>query len=88
MDVRLHIERLVLDGLDVTPAQRTTLARALEGELGRLISAGGVSGELVAGLSVPSMQAGASRVGAPFDPVGFGHEIARALYGGIGGRGR
>lgn len=42
MRVRLHIDRLVLDGVDVSAADRPRLQAAVEGELARLVAAGGL----------------------------------------------
>jgi hypothetical protein len=39
--IRLHIERLVVDGLPLTPAQAARLHAALERELARLLVHGG-----------------------------------------------
>lgn len=86
MDVRLHIERLVLDGFSMTPAQRTAFTGATEAELTRLIAAGGVSDAVAAGFSVPSLEAGLLLPSSPFNPVSFGSDVARALYAGIGRR--
>jgi hypothetical protein len=83
MDVRLHIERLVLDGFTMKPAQRHALVCAAEGELSRLISAGGVSSSVAAGFSAPALKGGVVRATSPFDPVSFGRDLARALYAGI-----
>jgi hypothetical protein len=40
MNVEIHIDRLVLDGLDVPFAQRAALQAAIEGELARLVGSG------------------------------------------------
>lgn len=84
MNVRLHIERLVLDGFAVTPSQRTKLVDAVEAELSRLILVGSVSSSAAAGFSVPAVNGGAVAAGSPFNPVSFGHEVARAVYSSIG----
>jgi hypothetical protein len=85
VDVHLHIERLVLDGVGVTPAERVLLAEAARLELTRLIANGGVSDWFAAGFSVPALQGGAMASTSAVDPVAFGHELARALYRHIGG---
>lgn len=86
MDVRLHIEHLVLDGFSMTPAQRTAFTGAAEAELTRLISTGGLSDAAAAGFAVPALDGGLLHPPSPFHPVSFGHEVARALYAGIGRR--
>lgn len=86
MNVRLHIERLVLDGIDVTPVQRTALVGATEAELGRLFSSNGLPDQVASGFSVPSADGGTIRQATSgFDSVAFGHEVARAIYRGMGG---
>ena len=84
MNVRLHIERLVLDGLTVTPAERPLLQAALEAELGRLLTAGGVSPDLQSGIAVPSVRAGGIELARDGGPERLGAQIAQAVYGGIG----
>lgn len=83
MNVNLHIERLILDGIDIEPAHRPILQAALERELGRLIARGGVGPELVAGGAVPSVKGGFELSGTG-NPRQLGRQIARAVYGGIG----
>lgn len=84
MKVDLHIERLVLDGLPIDPADHPRLQEAVAAELTRLFAAGGVHRELRQGGAVPSVRAGAIEVGRAVDARGLGTRIARAVYGGIG----
>jgi len=83
VNVNLHIERLVLDGIDVEPAQRPLLQAALEAELGRLIAEGGV-GALAAGGAVPSVKAEGFQMSGDGNPGELGRQIAGSVYGGIG----
>ncbi|HVT57260.1 MAG TPA: hypothetical protein VHR45_02580 [Thermoanaerobaculia bacterium] len=84
MNVRLHIERLVLDGIAVEPGHWPVLLAALEGELGRLLARGGVGPGLAAGGAVPSLKAGGFQIGGEGNPRQLGKQIAGAVYGGIG----
>jgi hypothetical protein len=82
MRVRLHIERLVLEGLDVPPSSRDGLRHALEAELTRLVTAGGLApwstrGAALAALPVPA-------IGAAGPPRRLGTAIAGAVYAGLG----
>lgn len=86
MKVRLHIERLVLDGIDVPPGARRTLRQSLERELARRIAAGGLSSELASGIAVPSVSAPAIDTAPAKDARKLGAAIARSVYTGIGGR--
>ena len=57
MNINLHIERLMLDGFDIAPEQRTALQIAVEGELSRLLTERGFSPSLAQGTSVPRLSA-------------------------------
>jgi hypothetical protein len=83
VNVNLHIERLVLEGIDVEPTQRPALQAALEAELGRLIAEGGVGG-LAMGGAVPSVKAEGFQMGVDGNPRQLGRQIAGSVYGGIG----
>ncbi len=85
MKIDLRIERLVVEGVDVTPAQREALGSAFASELSRLLEAGGLKRELAGGLMTPAVEAGAVRLDTPLNATAAGAEIARAVYAGIGG---
>jgi hypothetical protein len=84
MNVRLHIDRLVLEGVSVSAAGRPHLQAAIEAELTRLIAAGGISPELARGIAVPSVPAPPMTVAADEKPSRMGTAIAGAVYGSIG----
>jgi hypothetical protein len=84
MNVNLHIDRLILDGIDLDPAQRPALQAAVEAELGRLLSEGGVGADFAGGGAVPSVKAGGFEMGGDGNPQQLGAQIARSVYGGIG----
>jgi hypothetical protein len=89
MKVRLHIDRLVLDGFDLPPLSRGELRAALEQELAHLIAAGGIAPTLAQGVALPAL--GAPQISAPQaggDGAQLGTAIARSLYGGLGGGAR
>jgi len=86
MNVRLHIDRLVLDGVSVSAAGRPRLQAAIESELARLIAAGGISPELTRGIAVPSVRAPQMALAPDARPAQLGVQIARSVYGGVGGR--
>ena len=46
MNVELHIERLVVEGIDVPPGERDLLHETVRTELARLLASTGVSPEL------------------------------------------
>jgi len=80
--IKVHIERLVLDGLPVILAQGPLVQSAVEAELGRLLSEGGLGPELASGGAVPSVRAdGINSAGK--SPAQIGRQIARSVYGGM-----
>jgi hypothetical protein len=83
MNISLRIERLILDGLPMTSAQRTALGTALEAELGRLLRTGGLHGGLAQGVALSAVRVEPVQFETPFDPVRAGVSIAQALYAGI-----
>jgi hypothetical protein len=84
MNIRLHIERLVVDGLPVTSAQGRRLQSAVEAELQSLLSANGLSHEFQSGVAVPAVRVGGFQATPNATPVQLGKQIARSVYGGIG----
>lgn len=86
MNVRLHIERLVVDGVDLGPGGGRRLQAAVEAELTRLVTHGGL-GQPVLGAAVPSLAVSAIPLDA--NPSRLGAHVARAVYDGLkspGGR--
>ncbi len=82
MSLHIHIEELVLHGF--APAERAPIAEAVQSELVRLLTEGGVPPALARGGSVDRLDAGSF----PADPAGRGSvtgaRIAQALHGGLG----
>ena len=81
--IHLHIDRLVLEGVNVRHADRPHLQAAIESELARLIANGGISPELANGIAVPSVRA--PQISIASDARQLGTSIANAVYGGVGG---
>lgn len=78
--IRVHIERLILDGVAVSPEERPGLQASVARELGILLANGGIAEGLQTGGAIPSLR------GAPM-PSGEGKlagKIAGGVYGGIG----
>ena len=84
MNIELHIERLVLEGLEIEPRHRSPLQAALEGELERLLATDGLRSELLSGGAIRSLSAGEIHVTNQMSPLHLGHRIAQAVHGGIG----
>jgi hypothetical protein len=86
MKIRVHIERLVLDGLPVTSLTAIPLKVAVERELAQSLEHGGLSHELRGGVALPNLSA--AMVITPSDrPRDLGCKIARAIYGDLGMKG-
>jgi len=86
MNIELHIERLILDGLPVERSQRPHLQAAVEAELTRLLAENGLAAELQTGGAVPSVRADAMQFKSGNTPMQWGQQIARSVYSGIGDR--
>jgi hypothetical protein len=84
MNVRVHIDRLVLDGIDVPYGARGALRASLERELARHILANGLHPELASGIAIPSVAA--PPIDAHANPPRLGAAIAESVANGIGGR--
>lgn len=90
-EIRLHIERLVVEGLDIPPAQGRAFRAAVEAELVALLTRGGVAASLTGsglGGSVPLGHATPdlppATVRFPGAPAAAGRQVARAVYSRIG----
>lgn len=84
MNINLHIERMVLDGLQVSPRDRAQLQAAVEGELARLLGTDGLRSELLSGGTLRSLGAGEIHVTNQMSPVHLGNQIAQAVHSGVG----
>ena len=84
MNINLHIERLVLDGLPIDHHQGPLIRAAVEVELGRLLTANGLANSLMAGGAVPSVPAPGIQMSEASNPARLGQQIGHAIYGGIG----
>ena len=82
--INVRIERLIFDGLTIAPDQRRPLQAAVEAELARLLTEGGLPPGLQAGMAVPHVPAGAIQLTSDGNPTQLGQQIAQAVYRGIG----
>ena len=83
-NIHLHIDRLILDGVSLPHAQRPLLQAAVEAELGRLLAEGGLGSEWRSGGAVPRISTPAIQLSPEGNPTQWGHQIAHAVYRGIG----
>ncbi|MCL4705846.1 hypothetical protein KJ068_11830 [bacterium] len=84
MNINLHIERLILDGLPVTRGQSPLVQAVVETELSRLLSERGLASSLQSGGAMPSVRGGGIQLAAKSNPSQIGQQIAQAVYSGIG----
>jgi len=84
MSIRLHIERLVLDGFGLQQAEGRVVKAALQNELRQLLVDNGLRNEFLQSGAVPEVQAATLQVGMNSSPRQLGTQIARSVYGGIG----
>jgi adenosylcobinamide amidohydrolase len=79
MNIELHIDRIILDGITLTAYERTLFQAALETELTTLLSAPGIS--ITGDIAVPDLRGG--DVTWNGNPTALGMQVAQVIYGGI-----
>jgi len=83
MNINLHIERLVLDGVDIAPSQNNLLQASVTNELTQLLNRGGLASSLVGGASLNGVATNSIQL-SDGKPRALGQQIAQSVYGGIG----
>jgi hypothetical protein len=83
VNVKLHIERLVIDEAAFAPGAGRKLQAAVETELTRLLTLEGLSRAFHSGGATPDLRVESIRATARGNPTRFGIEIARAVHGGL-----
>ncbi len=83
MNINLHIERLVLEGVNIAPGQRHLLQASVETELARLLTDGGLAPGLAQGSTLPRLSTSGIHITGN-NPAQIGRQIAQSVYGGIG----
>ena len=84
MKINLHIERLVLDGVNIDSGQRRLLQTRVETELTRMLTEGGLSPSFTRNLALSRLSTSAFRMPEAGNTKHAGQEIAKSVYGGIG----
>ena len=84
MTLRIHVERLVLEGFDYSARDAAHFESVLRTELSHRLSVGGLSEEWRAGGSVDALRP--SEVSLPGKPTAgqSGRAVARAIHEGLG----
>lgn len=83
MNIQLHIERIVIEGISLDHQQRDQLATALRMELTQLLDASGMPQSLADGGNWARMPAQSVHCQEE-SMVELGRQIARAVFGGFG----
>lgn len=84
MSINLHIEHLIIDGIDIKPHQINKLKLAIESMLKQQLLTPGASSAVKSHHNHKSVRGGSIIVGKNFKPVGLGQQISKAVYRGIG----
>lgn len=84
MNINIHIERLILDGVSITSSQQPLLQAAVEIELAHLLATQGLAPHLQAGGAVSYVPSGTIQLTNHSNPTQMGQQIAQAVYRGIG----
>jgi hypothetical protein len=82
MNVRVNIERLVLDRVSLPPHQRAQFKLAVETELARLLERN-VPRRLLAGGAAPHLSPGVVDLGQATTPQALGKRIGQSVYEGM-----
>jgi hypothetical protein len=85
VNINLHIEQIILDGLPIARHEAPKVRAAIEAELARLLKLGGLDAALSTGGSFARVEAGALNLPRGGTPAQIGARIAEAVYGGFGG---
>ena len=83
MNINLHIDRLVLEGLPLTRAQGPVVQRAVEMELARLFAGTGIGPGFRSGGMVPRATGGAMQFARESTPRQLGTQIAQSVHEGL-----
>ena len=81
-DIHLHIERVILEGIDLPAGQAGAMRAALAAELTRLLTEGGLDSSLAQGGAFAQAPDAAATL--TDTTAGMGRQIAQSVYGSIG----
>jgi hypothetical protein len=79
MNINLQIDRLVLNGINLTPSQQIRLQAAVEAELAYLFTINGLPPHLQNGGAIPNVLAEIN-LGDRMNPTQMGQHIAQSVY--------
>ena len=79
MNINLQIDRLILEGIEISPSQRALLQVSVENELGRLLTTNGIPEHWQEGGNIPRLSTSIS-VKSNMNPRQMGQGIAQSIY--------
>lgn len=82
MNINLQIDRLILEGIDLSPSQRAHLQAAVEAELSHLMTVNGLPPHLQNGGTIPRLPTNINLTDN-LNPGQMGQQIAQSIYRGI-----
>jgi hypothetical protein len=85
MSIRIHIERLILDGLPVQPRDGALFQAAVEAELSRLVTLSGIPSDFQTGGNQARIDAPALQLMSSPDAKVLGAQVGEGIYGAFAG---
>jgi hypothetical protein len=82
MNINLHIQELILEGIDIPRSQRELLQTVIESELSRLFTENGVPNGFQEGGNIADLPANL-QLAKNAHPQEMGQQIAQSIYGGL-----
>ena len=82
MNINVHVDRLILDGLPLKGSDGSVVQAAVERELARLLGEQGLTG--VSTGAVPRIAVGPIELAREGGPAHLGRQIGRAIHSGFG----
>ena len=79
MNINLHIDHLILEGIQLSPSQRALLQATVESELSRLLTVNGIPQHLEGGGNIPRLPTSIN-VKNNINPRQMGQGIAQSIY--------
>lgn len=83
MNINLHIERLVLDGISVEPHQRAELKATVEATLSQQLVSQGISSAIQSNNNFQSVKGDSISIENIHRPTSLGQQIGDAVYRGL-----
>lgn len=84
MNIHIHIERLILDGLPIERRDGAAVQAAVEATLTQLFKASELSPALLSSSMIASLRAASIEFTESLNPTGLAQQIAHAVYDSLG----